>query len=248
MATTCLNCGSPLQNQFCPRCGQKAEVHRLSLHNVREEIYHIFGQIQEGFFKTTEQIILRPGILCKNYLDGKRKRYHKPISFLLLWMAAFILIFQAALYLTDFPSTNTATPFTFDIKASSIISKYRSIIEVLTIPFLAFISWLIMARPRLNYVEVLTAFFYLTAFLFILLCAQFIIALLFDINFRTNNFDLATRGMYAAWLLYAGYNFYKHYNIRFMVPRLVLSLLIGGFIYFNLIKLIVELMIIWHIA
>jgi len=163
-------------------------------------------------------------------------------------MAAFILIFQAALYLTDFPATNTATPFTFDLKSSSIICKYRSIIEVLTIPFLAFISWLIMARPRLNYVEVLTAFFYLTAFLFILLCAQFIVALLLDINFRTNNFNLATRGIYAAWLFYAGYNFYKHYNIRFMVPRLILSLIFGGFIYFNLIKLIVELMIIWHIA
>lgn len=248
MATTCLNCGKPLLDQFCPHCGQKAEVHRLNLHNLREEIIYVSHQMAEGFIKTVKQLILQPGTLCKNYLDGKRKRYYKPVSFLLVWITAFLLIFQAALYLTDFPPTHTSTLFTFDVRTSSIISKYRSLFEVLTIPFLAFTSWLIIARPRLNYVEVLIVFFYLTSFLFIILCGQVVIALLLDINFRTNNFDLSTKVVYSAWLLYAGYTFYRQYNIPFLIPRIILSQAISGFIYFNLIRLFVDQMIIWHLA
>jgi hypothetical protein len=119
---------------------------------------------------------------------------------------------------------------------------------VLTIPFLAFTSWLIIARPRLNYVEILIVFFYFTSFLFILLCGQYIIALLLDINFRTNNFDLTTWLIYSGWLLYAGFTFYRQYQIRFLIPRILLAVAISGFIYFNLIRLFVDQMIIWHLA
>ena len=81
MATTCLNCGTPLTAKYCPQCGQKANVGRLTWHHLGEEIAHFFTHIEQGFLKTTKDLLIKPGIVQKNYLDGKRKIYHKPIGF-----------------------------------------------------------------------------------------------------------------------------------------------------------------------
>jgi len=80
MSTTCLNCGATVYENFCPRCGQKADVKKLTWNSFIEEVFHFFTHIEKGFLKTTGQLIIHPGKLCKDYLDGKRKAYHKPIS------------------------------------------------------------------------------------------------------------------------------------------------------------------------
>jgi hypothetical protein len=87
MASTCLNCGTALTDKYCPHCGQKASVERISWHHFLHEVIHFFTHIEKGFFATTILLITRPGLLNKNYLDGKRKAYHKPISFLLIWIS-----------------------------------------------------------------------------------------------------------------------------------------------------------------
>ena len=79
----CLNCGRPLTDNYCAHCGQKAAVKRLSWHSLAEEVFHFFTHIEKGFFKTVGLLITKPGMLFKDYLDGKRKMYHKPVSFLL---------------------------------------------------------------------------------------------------------------------------------------------------------------------
>ena len=246
MSTACLNCGSKLNDSFCSHCGQKADVKRLTWHSLGEEIFHFFTHIEKGFVLTTRQLIMHPGQLCKNYLDGKRKQYHKPISFLLVWITIFILIYHLAISMTHYPMENTASLFTFGPEAQEIIGKYRSIVEILILPFLAFVSWLIVARPRLNYVEILSVFFYFTSFLFVLLSVQFTVAIICSINFRTNTFDLVTTGTYLAWLIYAGYDFYKRYKIPYLIPRTILALIVGSQVYFPLAKLIARAMIALH--
>jgi hypothetical protein len=92
MATTCLNCGAEVTSMYCPDCGQKATVDRLTWHHLLEETVHFFTHIEEGFLKTTKELITKPGIVHKNFLDGKRKTYHRPVSFLLIWVAVFLLV------------------------------------------------------------------------------------------------------------------------------------------------------------
>jgi hypothetical protein len=189
MATTCLNCSSMLTDKYCPHCGQKATVKRLGWHTIAEEILHFFTHIEHGFLQTTWLLITRPGLLNKNYLDGKRKSYHKPISFLLIWITIFLLAYHFVNKFTHYENLNTETAFSNDPAVTAMITKYRSLIEILILPVTCFIAWLIIARPKLNYVEVLNTGFYGFSFIFILLSAQFTIAFIFGINFKTNSFD-----------------------------------------------------------
>lgn len=70
MATTCLNCGTVLTDKYCPHCGQKATVDRITWHHVGEEITHFFTHIEYGFLRTTKELLTRPGVTQKNYLSA----------------------------------------------------------------------------------------------------------------------------------------------------------------------------------
>jgi hypothetical protein len=115
----------------------------------------------------------------------------------------------------------------------------------LIIPVLTFISWLLLARPRLNYFEVLNASFYGTSVLFIILSIQFIIALVFNINFHTNIFDTVTAIVYSCWSLYSGFDLFKRYHVSWLLPRLFLAMIMGGATYMILSREISKLFMAW---
>ena len=142
--TTCLNCGTTIIDKFCPHCGQKKEVKRLSWRTLIEEMYYFFFVEDGGFFKTVRELAIRPGRLYKNYLDGKRKKYEEPLSFLLLCITLFIIIYQIALVITHYESINTTSLLTNDPQTKAMINKYRTMIELVILPFTSFITFLLL--------------------------------------------------------------------------------------------------------
>lgn len=134
MATTCLNGGTELKDMYCPHCGQKATVQRISWHHVLKEILHFFTHIEHGFLSTTGLLITKPGLLNKNYLDGKRKSYHRPMSFLLIWITTYLLIYYFVNTFTHYENLNTETAFSNDPAVTAMITKYRSLVEILMLP------------------------------------------------------------------------------------------------------------------
>jgi len=159
MANTCLNCGTELIDNYCHKCGQKATVKRLSWHHLFEEIVHFFTHIEHQFFKTSWLMIIKPWIVQQNYLDGKRKIYQKPISFLLIWITIYLLVFHFVNRFTHFEDLNTSTAISNEAAVNAMINKYRSLFEILILPVTTFSAWLIVARPKLNYVELLSVGF-----------------------------------------------------------------------------------------
>lgn len=245
--TTCLNCGTIVTDKFCPHCGQKKEVKRLSWRTLIEEIHYFFFIEEGGFFKTVTELAIRPGSLYKNYLDGKRKKYEEPISFLLICITLFVLVYQIALVVTHHESINTTTWLTNDPQTKAMINKYRTMIELIILPFTSFITFLVIAYPRLNYIEVFSISFFAFSFLFVLLSAEYIVCIILNLNFRTNAFDIVTIGIYAAWSLYAFYTLYKNYTIQFLIPRILIAWIGGVFLWFNIARLIVKLMLEWNL-
>jgi Protein of unknown function (DUF3667) len=247
MATPCLNCGTAVTDKFCPHCGQKAGVKRLNWKTLVEEIRYWYN-LDNGFLKTTLELALRPGRLYKNYLDGKRKRYYEPISFLLICITTFLVVYEIDLAIMDFPRANTTTLLTNDPATKAMIDKYRTVIEFIILPFTTFIILIFVAHPRLNYVEVLGVSFFAFSFLFILLSIEFVLAMILKINSQTNEFDIVSLTIYLAWSLYASYSFYKKYSIRFLIPRILIALVACALLWFTLARLIVRLMQALHIT
>ncbi|MFZ6014727.1 MAG: DUF3667 domain-containing protein [Bacteroidota bacterium] len=84
---TCKNCDKPVIGNFCATCGQKGDVHQITLKHVVHEFLHAFTHADKGFLLLIKRLILKPGIVAKEYIEGKRKRYFNPLSFLVITSA-----------------------------------------------------------------------------------------------------------------------------------------------------------------
>ncbi|HJS54692.1 MAG TPA: DUF3667 domain-containing protein [Chitinophagaceae bacterium] len=248
MQQNCLNCGAVLTENYCARCGQKSAVKRLNWDGFVEEVFHFFTHIEKGFLKTTIQLIVHPGSVMKNYLDGKRKIYHKPISFFIIWVAIYLVVYNLGVAVSHYPNATTGALFSFDAKSTVVLNKYRTLIEILIIPLIAFIDWLIVARPKLYYIEILSVFFYITSFFYMLLIVLVLCFLLLNLNFRTDLFNMISPIAYISWAAYAAYDFFRNYAIRFLVVRLTLAIAVGVSGYFFLVNLIIKLLVALHVG
>jgi uncharacterized protein DUF3667 len=89
--THCANCGAPLADRYCGRCGQDSHA-SLSfghfLHELVEGLFHVDSK----FWRTLRALLIRPGLLTQQYLDGKRLGYSPPFrSYLVISIVYFVL-------------------------------------------------------------------------------------------------------------------------------------------------------------
>lgn len=86
MNSACLNCEAPLpaQARFCPHCGQKAATRRLTLHDITHEFWHALTHTDHSVIGLIKALLLRPGLVAAEYVDGHRKRYFNPFTFLIV--------------------------------------------------------------------------------------------------------------------------------------------------------------------
>ncbi len=84
----CLNCGAPVDDAYCPRCGQATHLHRSFAaigHDIAHGVLHFEGKI----WKTLPELALRPGRLTRRYVEGERAKFVSP--FALFLFSAFLM-------------------------------------------------------------------------------------------------------------------------------------------------------------
>lgn len=88
----CLNCGTNVQLDYCPECGQRAvdpdPTLREFLHELAEEVLHWDGKL----FTTFRTLITRPGELTGEYLAGRRVRYISPLRVYLVCSVLYFFV------------------------------------------------------------------------------------------------------------------------------------------------------------
>jgi len=95
-ATTCRNCGAELVGEFCCACGQKRFVEsdrRFGhlLHQFVTSATDIDGRV----WRTVRALLFRPGLLSREYFEGRRARWISPVS---LFLAVSVVYFLAPLH------------------------------------------------------------------------------------------------------------------------------------------------------
>lgn len=78
----CKNCETHYQGSFCPVCGQSRKVRRLSFLNMVDDLISIFINLDNGFLRTATELFWRPGHMIRDYIEGHRKVYMKPLGML----------------------------------------------------------------------------------------------------------------------------------------------------------------------
>ena len=82
----CLNCDALLDPswRFCPSCGQRGDAARLSVRDIRREIGYAFAHVERGLLSFAWALLIRPGLVARDYVQGKRRRYYGPFATLLV--------------------------------------------------------------------------------------------------------------------------------------------------------------------
>jgi hypothetical protein len=243
MATTCLNCGSEITGKYCVQCGQKTTVERLTWHSLLHETVHFFTHIEHGFIKTVRQLLLKPGLVMTSYLEGKRKDFHKPIGFLLIWVAIYLLITGLVNKFGHYEMVDSFAGM--GIEVTEMVNKYRSLIEILLLPITSLVGWLIVARPKLNYIEVMVTNLYIISILFIFMTARNFAGLILGINPNTNLMINISVVSYFIWFFYAVYDLYRRLHVEWLIPRIIIFSIICFFVYLFLQIGLAELFIAW---
>lgn len=88
----CKNCDQEFSGNFCNNCGQKSSTDRISYNYLTNEILSTVFQVNHGIFFSIKELSIRPGHSVREFLNGKRKKHYKPIAFVLLTSALYVLI------------------------------------------------------------------------------------------------------------------------------------------------------------
>jgi hypothetical protein len=95
-SAACLNCGAPLDGPFCSQCGQRDVPPYPS---VRELVVDAFWELSgwDGRFASTiRALALKPGLLTREFLEGRRARYISPLRLYLMASLVYFLVAAAA--------------------------------------------------------------------------------------------------------------------------------------------------------
>lgn len=78
----CKNCDTHFVGNFCPVCGQSRKIRRLTFFNMLDDLVSLLINLDGGFLRSTTELFWRPGHMIRDYIQGKRKGYMKPLSLL----------------------------------------------------------------------------------------------------------------------------------------------------------------------
>lgn len=87
---TCANCGAELTGRYCATCGQRAADLRPTLHELLHEAFHELSHVDSKMLRTAKLLLFKPGMLTKEFLEGKRARSVSPVR---LYLLASLLFF-----------------------------------------------------------------------------------------------------------------------------------------------------------
>lgn len=88
----CATCGTHYRGNYCPRCGQSASIGRYSLKNAVLLFLDVWGLGNRSMFRTLRDLVLRPGYLIRDYLQGMQMAYFPPFKLFFLLIAFSVLV------------------------------------------------------------------------------------------------------------------------------------------------------------
>lgn len=118
---TCASCKTVFTGNYCPRCGQAAEVGRFSFKKTVMMFLDLWAIGNRSMLRTIRDLILRPGYMIRDYISGMRSAYFPPFQMFCL-LATFSLIVEQGidLGLSDekkaIPTEQTTAPSTESLK------------------------------------------------------------------------------------------------------------------------------------
>jgi hypothetical protein len=88
----CKNCGADVTGQYCSACGQHADVSIPSLHKLFVEALGDLYNFDSRLWRSLRLLLLKPGRLTREYLEGRRARYVPPFRLYVVLSLTFFFV------------------------------------------------------------------------------------------------------------------------------------------------------------
>lgn len=187
----CKNCDNIVNRNFCANCGQNIKVEKLNFPNFLAEISDSVFQLNKGVFYTIKELFTRPGHAIRDFLQGKRKEYFKPIAYVLTLSTIYLLVSQISdsnTIIDDFLSG--ASQGIQDTDKNSLaklpiidwLSNNYAYTNLLIIPIFSLASFVSFLGLGRNYLENIVINSYITGQQALFYSLFTVIGVCFDIN------------------------------------------------------------------
>ncbi|HTQ00689.1 MAG TPA: DUF3667 domain-containing protein [Casimicrobiaceae bacterium] len=89
---TCRNCGARTSGHYCSNCGQETRVTLPTFAAFMRDAAGRYIALDGRLWRTLATLVARPGMLTREYLNGRRRRYIRPAR---LFLVLYLLLFAA---------------------------------------------------------------------------------------------------------------------------------------------------------
>ncbi|MFK7756980.1 MAG: DUF3667 domain-containing protein [Flavobacteriales bacterium] len=172
--TNCLNCGSALEGQFCNSCGQKTRDNNdRSIGPLLGDFLGNLFFVDSRFLLSTRYLLVLPGRMTVEFLEGKRKKFISPITLFLFFNLIYFIVSPLTDYSLSLEDQFYSQPYSAWIQ-DSVVDKienggfkdntYGSIyqqmsdtisksIMILNVPLMALLVFLMAFKRRRFYFD-----------------------------------------------------------------------------------------------
>lgn len=92
LPATCPNCDAPVHGPFCAQCGQETVHEMPTLREFAHQYLHHYVAAEGKLLPTVKLLLLKPGQLTLEYLEGRRRRYVMPLPLYVTFSFLFFLL------------------------------------------------------------------------------------------------------------------------------------------------------------
>ncbi len=93
----CLNCDTIANEKFCANCGQSTRDIRISFKSLALDFLGDALTFDSKLFRTIKPLILKPGLLTADFMEGKRIRYVPPLRLFIFSSLVFFVTVHYAM-------------------------------------------------------------------------------------------------------------------------------------------------------
>jgi hypothetical protein len=98
MPEACLNCDEPFgqpRPRFCPACGQESNLKPPTVREFAQQFGGSYIAVEGALWRTLKLLLLKPGAITVEYLQGRRRRYVLPLRLYLTISVVVLLLLRA---------------------------------------------------------------------------------------------------------------------------------------------------------
>ena len=119
---------------------------------------HVFTHTDKGIFSLIPALLLRPGEVALDYVEGKRKRYFSIFQYLILIVGLTTFLVAKTGMMEAMMSSMSDADGSVRIKAvqakiTGFMQQYLNLVMFAMIPVYAFFNWLLFKKKGYNYAE-----------------------------------------------------------------------------------------------